>query len=182
MSTTHDFSAKLIDGTPKKLDAYKGKVLLIVNVASKCGLTPQYEALEKIYDKYREQGFEVLGFPANEFGAQEPGSNAEIQNFCTMNFGVKFPMFEKIVVKGADINPLYQYLTSTKPVANSPQGSAFEDKLKGYGLTREKKTDILWNFEKFLVGKNGEVIERFNPDVTPDSSTITNAIESALKK
>lgn len=181
-NTTHEFSAKLIDGTSKKLDAYKGKVLLIVNVASKCGLTPQYEALEKIYDKYHAQGFEVLGFPANEFGAQEPGTNAEIQSFCTMNFGVKFPMFEKIVVKGDGINPLYQYLTTTKPEANSPDGAKFEEKLKGYGITREKKNDILWNFEKFLVGKNGEVIERFNPDVTPDSQTVTNAIETALKK
>ena len=181
-TSTHDFSAKLIDGTPQKLDAYKGKVLLVVNVASKCGLTPQYDGLEKIYDKYKAQGFEVLGFPANEFGAQEPGTNAEIQEFCRGNFGVKFPMFEKIVVKGPDINPLYQHLTTTKPTATSPDGTAFEDKLKGYGITRENKSDILWNFEKFLIGKNGEVLARFNPDVTPESETITKAIETALGK
>lgn len=109
MSQIYDFKMRLIDGTEKKLDEFKGKVLLIVNVASKCGLTPQYEGLEKIYAQYKNQGFEVLGFPANEFGAQEPGSNSEIQQFCRSNFGVDFPMFEKIVVKGQDTHPLYSF-------------------------------------------------------------------------
>jgi glutathione peroxidase len=177
----YEFKVKKINGTPASLGDYEGKVLLIVNVASKCGLTPQYDALEKTHEKFHDKGFEVLGFPANEFGAQEPGTNAEIQEFCSTKFGVKFPMFEKIVVKGEGQHPLYNYLTTTKPEATSPQGSAFEEKLKGYGITRTKKSDILWNFEKFLIGRNGTVVARFNPDVTPDDPVVTKAIEAALK-
>lgn len=176
----YNFSLKRIDGATVSLKEYSGKVLLVVNVASKCGLTPQYDALEKIYEEYNKQGLEILGFPANEFGAQEPGTNAEIQNFCRSNYGVKFPMFEKIVVKGENIHPLYHYLTDSKPKATSPSGDEFETKLKGYGITRENNKDILWNFEKFLIGRDGKVVERFGPDVTPDSDTITEAIKSAL--
>lgn len=176
-----DFSVKKINGTDVNLGHYKNEVLLVVNVASECGLTPQYEALEKVYEKYHGQGFEVLGFPANEFGAQEPGTNAEIQNFCTSKFGVKFPLFEKIVVKGEGQHPLYNFLTHVKPEAISTHGNDFEEKLKTYGITREKKNDILWNFEKFLINKKGEVIARFAPDVTPDDTVVTQAIESALK-
>jgi glutathione peroxidase len=177
----YGFSVKKINGEQTSLKEYENKVVLIVNVASKCGLTPQYDALEKIYEQYQSKGFEVLGFPANEFGAQEPGTNAEIQDFCRGTFGVKFPMFEKIVVKGKGQHPLYQFLTSAKPHATSPQGSAFEDRLKGYGIVRENKTDILWNFEKFLINRKGEVVERFNPDVTPDDVVISTAIQNALK-
>jgi glutathione peroxidase len=177
----YDFSVRRIDGTDAKLKEYGGKVLLIVNVASKCGLTPQYDALEKVHEKYHDQGFEVLGFPANEFGAQEPGSNAEIQEFCRANFGVKFPMFEKIVVKGDGQHPLYAFLTTTKPEIETPADPAFEAKLKGYGITRANKNDILWNFEKFLVNREGRIAARFNPDVTPDDPVITKAIEAALK-
>ena len=177
----YEFSARRIDGATAKLKDYEGKILLIVNVASQCGLTPQYAALENIYEKYNGQGLEVLGFPANEFGAQEPGTNSEIKDFCQAKFGVKFPMFEKVVVKGEGQHPLYQFLTSENPEATSPQGSAFEDKLKGYGITRSKKNDILWNFEKFLINRKGEIIGRFNPDVTPDDQVITKAIETALK-
>ncbi len=180
MNNIYDFSVKKIDGSDVELGDHAGNVLLIVNVASKCGLTPQYEALEKIYEQYKERGFEVLGFPANEFGAQEPGTNEEIQGFCTTNYGVKFPMFEKIVVKGDGIHPLYQYLIETKPEAVSPNGASFEEDLKGYGFTRENKSDILWNFEKFLVERDGRVIERFNPDVAPDSDVLIAAIEAAL--
>ncbi|MGZ3692465.1 MAG: glutathione peroxidase [Pseudobdellovibrio sp.] len=176
----YDFSVKKIDGKDVKLDSYKGKVLLVVNVASECGLTPQYEALEKIYEKYHAKGFEVLGFPANEFGAQEPGSNAQIHDFCTSKFGVKFPLFEKIVVKGAGQHPLYSFLTNQKPVAKTLTGDKFEEDLKNYGFTRTDKKDILWNFEKFLIGKNGEIIERFSPDITPDHTVITQAIEARL--
>jgi glutathione peroxidase len=171
---------KRINGTGANLSDYKGKALLVVNVASECGLTPQYEALEKVYQKYHAQGFEVLGFPANEFGAQEPGSNTEIQEFCTSKFGIKFPLFEKIVVKGQGSHPLYQYLIETMPKATSPDGDAFEMKLKEYGIVRENKVDILWNFEKFLIGRDGKVIARFNPDVTPEHAVITKAIETAL--
>jgi glutathione peroxidase len=180
-SNIYDFSVKRIDGKPTTLADYKGQVLLLVNVASKCGLTPQYDALEKVYEKYHGKGFEVLGFPANEFGAQEPGTNTEIQEFCRANFGVKFPMFEKIVVKGAGQHPLYQFMTDTKPQAQlSAGGNAFEEKLKGYGLARTQKQDILWNFEKFLANREGKIIARFAPDVTPDDPMITKAIEAAL--
>lgn len=176
----YDFQVKTIQGKPVSLSEYKGKVLLIVNVASECGLTPQYEALEKLFEKYQKEGFAVLGFPANEFGAQEPGSNQEIQDFCQSKFGIKFPMFEKIVVKGNGQHPLYQFLTSQKPTAQVKPGTDFEGKLKGYGITREVKSDILWNFGKFLIGRNGEIVERFNPDTTPDDPTVTAKIESAL--
>jgi glutathione peroxidase len=143
-----------IDGSETKLADYSGQVLLLVNVASQCGLTPQYEGLESLYEKYRAQGFSVLGFPANEFGAQEPGTNDEIQKFCTMNFGVKFPMFQKIVVKGPGQHALYQELTAGK--------------------------DIQWKFEKFLIGRQGEVLGRFAPTVTPNDPALVQAIESAL--
>lgn len=176
----YEFSVPKIDGKNASLADYKGKVLLVVNVASKCGLTPQYDALEKIYEQYHAKGFEVLGFPANEFAGQEPGTNSEIQEFCRMNFGVKFPMFQKIVVKGAGQHPLYQYLTNTQPEAQKPQGSDFEQKLKDYGQVRENKKDILWNFEKFLIGRDGKIIARFSPDMVPDDTIIKKAIEAAL--
>ncbi len=176
----HNFVVKKIDGKTTPLKEFEGKVLLIVNVASKCGLTSQYDALEELHEEYHDRGLEVLGFPANEFGSQEPGTNAEIQEFCRSNFGVEFPMFEKIVVKGKGIHPLYQLLTETQPQATSPKGNEFEDKLKGYGITRENKTDILWNFEKFLVDRSGKIIARFNPDVEPLDPVVTDAIEAAL--
>lgn len=180
-SNIYDFSVKRIDGKQISLSEYKGKVLLIVNVASKCGLTPQYDALEKIYEQFHAKGVAVLGFPANEFGAQEPGTNSEIQEFCQTKFGVKFPMFEKLIVKGAGQHPLYHYMTEAKPQAQlSAQGNAFEEKLKNYGVTRVQKQDILWNFEKFLVNKKGEVVARFAPDMTPDDPAIITALEAAL--
>lgn len=176
----YDFTVKKINGVELNLGDYKGKALLVVNVASQCGLTPQYEALEKTYEKFYEKGFLVLGFPANEFEAQEPGTNAEIQDFCISKFGVKFPMFEKIVVKGEGQHPLYNFLTNEIPEAKVVNGNAFEEKLKTYGITRAQKNDILWNFEKFLINRSGKVVARFGPDVTPDDPIITNAIEAAL--
>lgn len=177
----YDFNVSDIKGNPVKLDQYKGKALLVVNVASKCGLTPQYEGLESLYEKYHGQGLEVLGFPANEFLAQEPGSNSEIEEFCKATFGVKFPMFSKIVVKGEGQHPLYKYLTETKPTAVKNADSSLEEKLAGIGQTRQKPNDILWNFEKFLIGKDGQVIARFNPDLAPNDAKLTAAIEQALK-
>lgn len=176
----HQFTMNKINGQSINLESYKGKVLLVVNVASECGLTPQYESLEKIYEKYNKNNFEVLGFPANEFGAQEPGSNAAIHDFCTSKFGIKFPMFEKIIVKGEGQHALYQFLTNAQPEAKQVNGNAFEEKLKTYGITRTNKTDILWNFEKFLINKNGEVVQRFGPDVEPNDPIITTAIEQLL--
>lgn len=182
MKNIYDFAVNKINGTKISLGDYKGKALLVVNVASACGLTPQYEGLEKVYEKFHDKGFEVLGFPANEFGAQEPGTNEEIQEFCTSKFGVKFPMFQKVIVKGEGQHPLFNYLTTQKPEAQMVGGPAFEEKLKSYGVTRAQKSDILWNFEKFLINKKGEVVARFNPDVKPDDTIVLDAIEAAIKE
>jgi glutathione peroxidase len=169
---------KTIRGADASLGDYAGKVLLVVNVASKCGLTPQYEGLEALYGKYHDQGLVVLGFPANDFGAQEPGSNAEIESFCTTNFGVDFPMFEKLVVTGPDKHPLYRALTEAAP--NATNDGAFRDRLKGYGMTPNPAPELLWNFEKFLIGRDGAVVARFSPDTAPDDPALVAAIERAL--
>jgi glutathione peroxidase len=159
--TIHEFSEKTIDGKTRSLAEYRGKVVLVVNVASECGLTPQYKGLEELHETYGARGLAILGFPANEFGAQEPGTDPEIQTFCTTKFGVKFDMFSKVKVKGPGIDPLFAFLTS--PTDNP--------KFAG---------DIKWNFNKFLVGKNGEVIARFEPPVEPTSADVKGAIEKAL--
>jgi glutathione peroxidase len=157
-----DFNLNSIDGQPAPLSRYKGKVAMIVNVASKCGYTPQYAGLEALYEKYKSQGFVILGFPANNFGAQEPGTNEEIKTFCSRTYNVTFPMYAKISVKGEDKHPLYQFLTDKQ--ANPATGG-----------------EIQWNFTKFLVGKDGKVIARFESAVTPESPEVTAAIEKALR-
>jgi glutathione peroxidase len=157
----YSFTLNSIDGQPAPLADYKGKVVLIVNVASQCGFTPQYSALEAIYEKYKDQGFVILGFPANNFGAQEPGTNEEIKTFCSRKYSVTFPMYAKISVKGNDQAPLYAYLT----------------KETGAGIAG----DIKWNFTKFLVDRDGKVVQRFEPAVTPDSKEVIAAIEKQLK-
>jgi len=172
---------KTITGQDATLGDYAGKVLLAVNVASKCGLTPQYTALEELYGKYRDKGLVVLGFPANNFGAQEPGSESEIQEFCTTNFGVDFPMFSKISVKGDDQHPLYAKLIAEKP-DKTFKDDGFKQKLAGYGIVPERDDDVLWNFEKFLIAKDGTVAARFAPDIAPDDALITDAIEAELAK
>ena len=181
MSSIQNIPVKTIDGKPSSLKDFAGNVLLVVNVASKCGLTPQYEALEKIYEDKKDKGFAVLGFPANNFGAQEPGSNAEIAEFCSLTYSVKFPMFEKISVVGDDQHPLYKELTGAAPRAQGDP-DAFHDRLKGFGMTPNQDPDVLWNFEKFLVGKNGEVVARFAPTMTPDDPAIVAAIDAELAK
>jgi len=170
-----------IDGQPSSLAAYAGKVRLIVNVASKCGLTPQYEALERLYRKYRARGLEILGFPANEFGAQEPGTDVEIQQFCSTHYDVTFPLFSKIVVKGTNQHPLYSALVTAQPHAQEA-GSDFRSNLARHGFGVDSPSDILWNFEKFLVNRAGEAVARFAPDVTPDSDLLVSAIEAELAK
>lgn len=176
----YSFQVKKIDGSATSLQEYQGKVMLLVNVASKCGLTPQYEGLEKLFENYQANGLEVLGFPANEFLAQEPGSNAEIQEFCRMNYGVKFPMFEKMVVKGEGQHPLYSFLTTTKPVTTmKPDGNLLE-RLKAKGLLSGEDKDIKWNFEKFLVNRKGEVVQRFSPEIDPMDPMIVQAVEKEL--
>ncbi len=175
-----DIPLHRIDGSPTSLADYKGRVLLIVNVASKCGLTPQYEGLEALYEQRRDEGLEILGFPANNFGGQEPGTHEEIVAFCTANYGVQFPMFEKISVKGDDQHPLYAGLIDAQPRAADKPGSDFKEKLAGYGITPDNDSDVLWNFEKFLVGRDGAVVGRFSPDVTPEDDLLKDAIERAL--
>ena len=156
--SVYDFTMKNIDGQDVRLDAYRGQVVMIVNTASKCGYTPQYEGLQALYDKYREQGFVVLGFPANNFMGQEPGSDEEIKNFCTLNFKVSFPMFSKISVRDADQHPLYRYLTGNE----------------------EFNGNVLWNFEKFLIDRNGKIVNRFRTRTEPGDPAVAQAIEAAL--
>lgn len=176
----YDIPLKRIDGAGASLADFRGRVLLVVNVASKCGLTPQYEGLERLYEARQDAGLEVLGFPANNFGGQEPGSHEEIAEFCATNYGVKFPMFEKISVQGDDQHPLYDHLIEAQPSATHKSGSDFKEKLAGYGVQQEKETDVLWNFEKFLVSRNGEVVARFAPDVSAEDELLTAAIEAQL--
>jgi glutathione peroxidase len=161
-SSVYEFTMNSIEGAPLPLAKFEGKVMLIVNVASKCGFTPQYEGLEAVYEKYKDQGFVIVGFPANNFMAQEPGTNEEIKTFCSTKYNVKFPLYSKISVKGDDKAPLYQYLTD--PAANPKTGG-----------------EIKWNFTKFLVDRNGKVVARFESPVKPDSPEVTSAIEKALK-
>jgi glutathione peroxidase len=179
MTALQQIPVKTIVGAESSLAAFANKVVLVVNVASKCGLTPQYEALEKLYEKYKDKGFVVAGFPSNDFAGQEPGSNAEIASFCTANFGVAFPMFEKITVVGPQKHPLYAALTTAKPDATGDK-NGFRENLKKHGLTPNADPEVLWNFEKFLVGKNGEVLARFAPNLTPDDPQLVSAIERAL--
>jgi glutathione peroxidase len=181
-SSIYDIPVQKITGEPTSLAEFKGKVLLVVNVASKCGLTPQYEGLEKLYDLYRGQGLVVTGFPANDFKSQEPGTNEEIQTFCTANFGVKFPMFSKITVAGPEKHPLYSALIAAQPKAVSVSETPFAQKLNGYGIATNPEPEILWNFEKFLVNRHGQVVERFAPDTEPDAPALVDAIKAELAK
>jgi glutathione peroxidase len=181
-ATIFDIPVNRITGEPESLDKYKGNVALIVNVASKCGLTPQYESLEKLYRNYRDRGLVVLGFPANDFAAQEPGSNEEIQSFCTTNFGVDFPMFEKITVTGEGTHPLYKALIDAQPKAVANSEPPFREKLKGYGIAPNPEPGILWNFEKFLVSRSGNVVGRFSPEMTPEDPTLVQAVEAELAR
>lgn len=177
----YEIPVKTIDGAETNLGEYKNKVLLVVNVASKCGLTKQYEGLQKLYADYHQKGLEVLGFPANNFMGQEPGTETEIKEFCDSEYKVKFPLFSKISVKGEDQNPLYKYLTDAKPETDVNDGE-FESKLAGYGSKRATQGEVLWNFEKFLVGKNGEVVARFAPDVTAEDARLIAKVEEELEK
>lgn len=171
-----------IDGKSTTLGAYEGKVLLVVNVASQCGLTRQYEGLESLYRQWHAQGFEVLGFPCNEFGAQEPGTEEEIQTFCSTQFGVNFPMFSKIEVNGEGRHPLYKSLIAAKSEAVKPEGSEFYQRLASKGREPLQPGNILWNFEKFLIGRDGQVIQRFAPDMTPEDPILVNAVKAAIAK
>lgn len=161
--SVYDFTLNSIDGQPSPLSSFKGKVVMLVNVASKCGYTPQYSALESTYEKYKDRGLVIVGIPANNFGAQEPGTNEEIKTFCSRKYNVTFPMMAKVSVKGSDQTPLYQFLTDK--TLNPATGG-----------------EIKWNFTKFIFDRDGNAIARFEPEVTPDSPQVTAAIEKALGK
>lgn len=177
----HQIQVNRIDGTPVSLGDYAGKVLLVVNVASKCGLTPQYDGLEKLYERLKDRGLEVLGFPANEFMGQEPGSNQDIQQFCRLTYGVQFPMFEKIKVKGEGRHPLYDHLTAARPQAEG-QGGGFKGFMLGLFGGKKAPGDISWNFEKFVVSREGEVVARFAPTTAPDDPALLAVIERELTR
>lgn len=167
-------------GKTKTLKDFEAKAFLIVNTASKCGLTPQYEALQDLYTKFKDQGLEILGFPANEFLAQEPGSDDEIQSFCKVNFGVEFPINKKIIVKGEGQHPLYKALTEGKKEAVKNESGEFEKKLTDKGLITGAAHEIHWNFEKFLVDGEGNIVERYFPDVAPKDDRLVAKIEELL--
>ncbi|MHB1935845.1 MAG: glutathione peroxidase [Acidobacteriaceae bacterium] len=171
-----------ITGEAITLGNYAGKVLLVVNVASQCGLTPQYEGLEKLYRNYRDRGLVVAGFPANDFKSQEPGSNADIQTFCSTNFGVDFPMFEKITVVGEAKHPLYSALIAAQPKAISTSEAPFSEDLKRYGIEPNLEPELLWNFEKFIIDRCGKVTARFAPNTAPDDPALVKAIEAELAR
>jgi glutathione peroxidase len=186
MANIHDIPVERITGEPATLGDYRGKVLLVVNVASQCGLTPQYDALQKVASRFRDAGLVICGFPANDFGAQEPGTNQEIYKFCTTSYSVDFPMFSKIAVTGADTHPLYQSLIAAQPKAIGDSRPSFRERLNGFlrdkhnGATTNPEPGILWNFEKFLIDRKGSVVARFSPEITPDDPAVIAAIESAV--
>ena len=169
------------DGSPDSLAAHRGKVLLVVNTASQCGLTPQYSGLQALHARYGGQDFEVLGFPANDFGAQEPGTDEEIARFCETGFSVSFPLFAKASVAGEDKQPLYAALTAAIPEKRG-NPEAFRDRLRGFGMTPNEDPEVLWNFEKFLIARDGSVAARFAPTVAPDDADLVAAIETELAK
>jgi len=176
-----DIPVEKIDGTPTSLAEHRGKVLLIVNVASKCGFTPQYATLETLYNENRAKGLVVCGFPANEFAGQEPGSNEEIRSFCQLNFGVSFPMYAKIAVAGAKQHPLYSALIRSTPETTGDT-TGLRKHLIEFGVTPTSPPEVLWNFEKFLLARDGKVVKRFASDVAPNDPQIRNAIEEEINR
>ena len=181
MANITEIPVTTIEGAPASLGDYQGDVLLVVNVASKCGHTPQYEGLQKVYDQFKDRGFQVLGFPANNFGGQEPGTEEEIAEFCTLNYGVTFPMFSKISVAGEDRHPLYNALIEARPAHTEHEGgSPMMKRWAERGREIEDPTAVRWNFEKFLVDREGNVVGRFITDLTPEDPIVLTAIEDAL--
>lgn len=178
----YEIPVRTIDGAETNLGEYKDKVLLVVNVASKCGLTPQYEGLETLYEKYKDEGFEVLGFPSNDFMGQEPLSETEIKDFCDTNYNVRFPLFSKIHINGDERHPLYEFLIDAQPATDVSNGDDWLNGLIKFGHKHLNETDVLWNFEKFLVGKNGAVAARIAPDVAPGDARLAEKIEAELAK
>jgi glutathione peroxidase len=181
MTSLQQIPLSTIASDDTSLADHAGSVLLVVNVASRCGLTPQYEKLQELYEQREADGFAVLGFPANNFGAQEPGTNEEIAEFCATNYSVGFPMFSKISVVGDDQHPLYRELTTAIPRAEG-DSDGFRERLRGHGITPSEDPDIVWNFEKFLIARDGTVVRRFAPSMTPDDPVILAAIDDELAR
>jgi glutathione peroxidase len=180
MSDLTEIEFEAMDGTKRTLDDFAGDVLLVVNVASKCGLTPQYEGLQQLQAELESDGFSVLGFPANDFGGQEPGSDDEIAEFCSTNYAVTFPVFSKISVVGEDQHPLYGALTAAAPTADGKE--EMRQRLRGYDMTPTEDPDVVWNFEKFVIGRDGSVVARFAPAVTPDDPGLRAVVDAELAK
>ncbi len=179
MTTVQQIPVETIDQKPASLGDYAGKVLLVVNTASKCGLTPQYEGLEALYTRFRDRGLVVLGFPSNDFAGQEPGSNDEIASFCALTYSVDFPMFSKVKVVGPQKHPLYASLIAAQPGAVDSE--SFREKLKGFNISPNPAPEVLWNFEKFLVSRDGRPVARFSPDTAPSDPKLIGAIERELE-
>lgn len=176
--TLLDIPVTLADGRKTTLSEFSGKVMLVVNVASRCGLTKQYEGLEKLYEDRRDDGLVILGFPANNFAEQEPGTDEEIVAFCSSTYDVQFPIFSKISVVGADKHPLYKALTEGAP--ETADDGPFRERLKGYDIEPNPPGEVLWNFEKFLIGRDGRIAGRFSPDTAPEAPALTAAIDTEL--
>jgi len=180
MSALGDIAFDRMDGSTETLSGHAGEVVLVVNVASQCGLTPQYAGLQQLYADKADAGFTILAFPANNFGAQEPGTDAEIAEFCTSQYAVTFPVMSKISVVGDDQHPLYATLTEAAPTADGKD--AMREGLRGHGMSPTEDPDVLWNFEKFLIGKDGGVVSRFAPSVAPDDPQLVATVEAELSK
>jgi glutathione peroxidase len=176
----YDIALHTLEGTPTTLNGYRGQALLIVNVASKCGLTPQYAGLQSLHERYQARGLQVLGVPCNDFAGQEPGSEADIRGFCDTNYQISFPLLAKLRINSAPRHPLYAALIGAQPAALASGNSKLRDTLAQHQLLPQDPTDVMWNFEKFLVGRDGTVRGRFAPDVTPDDVRLLAAIEDAL--
>lgn len=176
----YDIPLQRLNGDATSLADFAGQVLLLVNVASKCGLTPQYAGLEKLHADLAERGLRVLGFPCNDFGAQEPGNADEIQDFCQSNYGVRFPMFSKLNINSTPRHPLYAELIAAQPKATPSGSDKLQATLAQHGLSPKNASDVMWNFEKFLIARDGQVLARFAPDVVPEDTALLAAIHSAL--
>ena len=179
-AAVYDIALQRLNGDATTLADHAGQVMLIVNVASKCGLTPQYAGLEQLHTDHGARGLRVLGFPCNDFGAQEPGSAEEIESFCSVNYGVKFPMYAKLAVNSAPRHALYAHLIAAQPTATGSGSDTLQTTLAKHGLLPKEPTDVMWNFEKFLIGRDGTVLARFAPDVAPNDPKLVAAIEAAL--
>lgn len=179
-TSIYDIPLQALDGTPTSLASFKGQVILVVNVASKCGLTPQYAGLQALHDQFHQRGLQVAGFPCNDFAGQEPGSDGEIRDFCDTNYHISFSLFAKLRINSEPRHPLYVHLLAAQPQALASGDPALRDTLAKHQLLPKGEADVMWNFEKFLINREGQVVGRFSPDVAPNDARLISAIENAL--